>query len=94
MAEEGKVVKTAVNFPVGHPLEIYIDGPYGAPSSHIFRAQHAVLIGTGIGVTPFASILQSIMHRYYKGEKISKKLTNLIQIINFKSSSPSPMSPL
>ena len=47
-------------------LQIYLDGPYGAPSSHIFRAQHAVLIGTGIGVTPFASILQSIMHRYWK----------------------------
>jgi predicted ferric reductase len=62
------MVKAAANFPVGRPLEIYIDGPYGAPSSHIFRAQHAVLVGTGIGVTPFASILQSIMHRYYKGE--------------------------
>lgn len=46
--------------------QIFIDGPYGAPSSHIFGAQHAVLIGTGIGVTPFASILQSIMHRYWK----------------------------
>uniref|UniRef100_A0A1I8PMR9 NADPH oxidase 5 n=1 Tax=Stomoxys calcitrans TaxID=35570 RepID=A0A1I8PMR9_STOCA len=51
---------------VSKPLEIFIDGPYGAPSSHIFMAQHAVLIGTGIGVTPFASILQSIMHRYWK----------------------------
>lgn len=48
-------------------IQVYIDGPYGAPSSHIFSAQHAVLIGTGIGVTPFASILQSIMHRYLKG---------------------------
>lgn len=65
-AEEGKG-HVAVNFPVGRPLEIFIDGPYGAPSSHIFRAQHAVLVGTGIGVTPFASILQSIMHRYWKG---------------------------
>ncbi|RZC33532.1 NADPH oxidase 5 [Asbolus verrucosus] len=52
--------------PVGAGTEIYLDGPYGAPSSHIFRAQHAVLIATGIGVTPFASILQSIMHRYWK----------------------------
>lgn len=51
---------------VGKPLMIYIDGPFGAPSSHIFRAQHAVLIATGIGVTPFASILQSIMHKYWK----------------------------
>jgi len=48
------------------PLEIFIDGPFGSPSSNIFRAEHAVLIGTGIGITPFASILQSIMHRYWE----------------------------
>lgn len=47
-----------------------MDGPYGAPSSHIFRAEHAVLIAAGIGVTPFASILQSIMHRYYADRQI------------------------
>ena len=46
------------------PLDIYIDGPFGSPSSNIYRAEHAVLIGTGIGVTPFASILQSIAHRW------------------------------
>ena len=40
------------------PLEIHVDGPFGAPASDIFRSEHAVLIGTGIGVTPFASILQ------------------------------------
>ena len=48
------------------PLEIYIDGPFGSPSSNIYRAEHAVLVGTGIGITPFASILQSIMHRYWE----------------------------
>ncbi len=47
------------------PLTVYIDGPFEAPTSQIFQAEHAVLIGTGIGVTPFASILQSIMHRYW-----------------------------
>ena len=45
------------------PLEVYIDGAHGAPSSAIFQAEHAVLVATGIGVTPFASILQSIMHQ-------------------------------
>ena len=45
-------------------LKIFIDGPFGAPASNIFRAEHAVLIATGIGVTPFSAILQSIMHRY------------------------------
>lgn len=58
--------QSSITYPVGKPLDIYLDGPYGAPSSHIFQAQHAVLIGAGIGVTPFASILQSIMHRYWK----------------------------
>ncbi|XP_022126952.2 NADPH oxidase 5 [Pieris rapae] len=52
------------DYPSGKPLEIYLDGPYGAASSHIFRAQHAVLIAAGIGVTPFASILQAIMYKY------------------------------
>ena len=47
-----------------NPLDIYIDGPFGSPSSNIYRAEHAVLISTGIGVTPFASILQSIAHRW------------------------------
>ncbi|KAL0099174.1 hypothetical protein PUN28_020033 [Cardiocondyla obscurior] len=62
-----------INYPVGKPLEIFLDGPYGAPSSHIFQAQHAVLIGTGIGVTPFASILQSIMHRYWEARHTCPK---------------------
>ena len=54
-------------------LVVYIDGPFGAPTSQIFRAQHAVLIGTGIGVTPFASILQSIMHRYWQARNTCPK---------------------
>lgn len=55
------------------PLVVYIHGPFGAPASHIFRAQHAVLIGAGIGITPFASILQSIMHRYWKARQTCPK---------------------
>nr|XP_012143255.1 PREDICTED: NADPH oxidase 5 isoform X1 [Megachile rotundata] len=62
-----------LNYTIGKPLEIFLDGPYGAPSSHIFQAQHAVLIATGIGVTPFASILQSIMHRYWKARHTCPK---------------------
>ncbi|GFO21666.1 NADPH oxidase 5 [Plakobranchus ocellatus] len=42
----------------------HIDGPYGTPSRHIFQSEHAVLIGSGIGITPFASILQSIVHQF------------------------------
>ena len=45
-------------------LKVYIDGPHSAPSSTIFSSEHAVLVATGIGVTPFASILQSIVARF------------------------------
>jgi predicted ferric reductase/Ca2+-binding EF-hand superfamily protein len=42
---------------------VYLDGPYGSPAADIFDARIPVLIGAGIGVTPFAAILRSILHR-------------------------------
>ncbi len=44
-------------------LVAYVDGPYGSPSAHIFESRYAVLIGAGIGVTPFASVLESLVLR-------------------------------
>jgi predicted ferric reductase len=46
-------------------LKGYVDGPYGTPSAHIFESKRAVLIGAGIGVTPFAAILESLLMRAY-----------------------------
>src|SRR5277367_4352012 len=40
--------------------KIRIDGPYGAPAEDVFDNEIAVLIGTGIGVTPWAAILKNI----------------------------------
>ncbi|XP_048251238.1 NADPH oxidase 5-like [Haliotis rufescens] len=45
-------------------VRCFIDGPYGTSSRALFETEHAVLIGSGIGVTPYASILQSIMYRF------------------------------
>uniref|UniRef100_A0A8D2BAI1 NADPH oxidase 5 n=1 Tax=Sciurus vulgaris TaxID=55149 RepID=A0A8D2BAI1_SCIVU len=42
------------------PVQCYIDGP----------CKHAVLIGAGIGITPFASILQSITHRHQRRKHV------------------------
>jgi NADPH oxidase len=42
--------------------ELRIDGPYGAPAEDVFNNEIAVLIGTGIGVTPWAAILKNIWH--------------------------------
>jgi predicted ferric reductase len=44
-------------------IPAFIDGPYGAPSTDVFQSRRAVLIAGGIGVTPFASVLESIVLR-------------------------------
>ena len=48
-------------------LVAHVDGPYGSPSRHILESKHVVLIAAGIGVTPFASILESILLRAESG---------------------------
>ncbi len=59
------------------PLTAYVDGPYGSPSAHIFESRHAVLIGAGIGVTPFASVLESIVLRANGQSERPSKLANV-----------------
>lgn len=49
--------------PVPRAITAHVDGPYGSPSGHVFDARFAVLVAGGIGVTPFASILESIVLR-------------------------------
>jgi len=41
---------------------IRVDGPYGTASGDVLLYTHIVLVGGGIGVTPFISILKSIRH--------------------------------
>lgn len=43
--------------------KIIIDGPFGSASEDVFKFEAVMLIGAGIGVTPFASILKSIWYR-------------------------------
>ncbi|BFZ53255.1 hypothetical protein PYCC9005_000278 [Savitreella phatthalungensis] len=42
---------------------IMIDGPFGSASEDVFKHEVVMLVGAGIGVTPFASILKSIWYR-------------------------------
>ncbi|OCF38714.1 hypothetical protein I317_07499 [Kwoniella heveanensis CBS 569] len=45
-----------------------IDGPFGAPAEDVFKSEVAVLVGAGIGVTPFASILKHIWYAQRSGQ--------------------------
>ena len=50
----------------GKPLDelvAWVDGPYPAPCQGVLFAEHAVLVAAGVGVTPMASILGSMIAR-------------------------------
>src|ERR1700721_832754 len=52
---------------------VMIDGPFGSASEDFQQYEVAILVGAGIGVTPFASILKSIWYRVnYPTEKRTK----------------------
>lgn len=42
--------------------KLYIDGPYGAAAQDYVKYDVVVLIGLGIGATPFISILKDIVN--------------------------------
>ncbi|CAF4720726.1 unnamed protein product [Rotaria socialis] len=43
---------------------IFVKGPYSSCARYVFDCKHVVLIGGGIGVTPYASILSSLMAQF------------------------------
>ena len=60
--------------------KVFIDGPFGEGHQDWFRYEVAVLVGGGIGVTPFASILKELVHRFSIGARIEcKKVYNQLQ---------------
>ncbi|XP_040554762.1 NADPH oxidase 1 isoform X1 [Gallus gallus] len=51
---------------------IKVDGPFGTASEDVFLYEVAMLVGAGIGVTPFASILKSIWYRFQQNDQTLK----------------------
>ena len=55
----------------GNPYpKVFIDGPFGEGHQDWFRYEVAVLVGGGIGVTPFSSILKELVHRFSIGARV------------------------
>ncbi|WWC67708.1 uncharacterized protein I206_101620 [Kwoniella pini CBS 10737] len=59
-AHGGKVVTAPVNKVLPR---VMVDGPFGSASEDFTKYETILLVGAGIGVTPFASILKSIWYR-------------------------------
>jgi len=59
---------------------VYIDGPYGAPAQDFTRYKVAILIGAGIGVTPFAAVIKNIQYIFKTWRTVDQPLQGLAQI--------------
>lgn len=60
----GKVIGTITNPSLSRVLpRVMVDGPFGSASEDFLNYETVLLVGAGIGVTPFASILKSIWYR-------------------------------
>lgn len=58
----------------GRPFpKVLVDGPFGEGHQDWFRYEVSILVGGGIGVTPFASILKELVHRLNIGARIECK---------------------
>ncbi|XP_042466950.1 putative respiratory burst oxidase homolog protein H isoform X1 [Zingiber officinale] len=58
---------TSFRFP-----KVYIDGPYGAPAQSYKKYDILLLIGLGIGATPFISILKDLLNNIKNNEDLQR----------------------
>ena len=49
---------------------LLIDGPYGAPAQDYRKYDVLLLVGLGIGATPFISILKDLLNNIVKMEEL------------------------
>ncbi len=63
-------------------LRLAIDGPFGTASEDVFRYEVVMLVGAGIGVTPFASILKSVWYKRIQNnqEVFTKKVRKAVTL--------------
>lgn len=69
---------------------IEVDGPFGTASEDVFQYEVAMLVGAGIGVTPFASILKSIWYKFQQADQTLK--TKKVQSVPWDQLWVSPSS--
>ena len=63
-------------------FQLYLDGPYGAGQQDWYQYEVSVLVGAGIGVTPYASILKDFVHMASIRNMYKMKCHKVYQLIH------------
>lgn len=53
---------TSLNEENSEDIEVHIRGPYGAPAQHVGQFDRVILVGGGVGATPFCSVVKDAYH--------------------------------
>ncbi|GFO13855.1 pre-mRNA-splicing factor syf2 [Plakobranchus ocellatus] len=59
---------------------LYVDGPFGTATEDVLAYDVSVLVGCGIGVTPFASVLKSFWYRFCHDQRVSLQHLHLFWV--------------
>ncbi|KAF8031336.1 hypothetical protein BT93_D0504 [Corymbia citriodora subsp. variegata] len=78
--------------------KLCIDGPYGAPAQDYKKYDVLLLVGLGIGATPFISILKDLINNIVKSEEQADSVTDIsrnsdLSVGSVESSGPNRVSP-
>lgn len=64
----------------GGGIKCDIDGPYGAPAEHFKNYENLIFVAQGVGVTPFSSILLSLLYSLKRGQPLKHKTISFFWI--------------
>ena len=59
-------------------MKLLLDGPFGAPAQGYRDYSVLLLVGAGIGVTPFASVLSDLVHRIGQMARGAKPVSSIL----------------
>ncbi|XP_062148530.1 respiratory burst oxidase homolog protein E isoform X2 [Alnus glutinosa] len=76
----------------GQP-RLFVDGPYGAPAQDYKNYDVLLLVGLGIGATPFISILRDLLNNTRTEEQLDSNTDTTISVDSFNSFTSSNLTP-
>jgi len=62
-----------------------VDGPYGAPAQDYRNYDILLLVGLGIGATPFISILKDMLNNIKQEEEFPVRINHLQNLLHCNS---------
>ena len=73
-----------VSFPCHSLPKLLVDGPYGAPAQDFRNYDVLLLVGLGIGATPFISILRDLLNNIKIADELMVRASSyVVSVLNF-----------